>query len=142
MKKILITGVVASLTFQAMADSPFERSVEELLKQYNYNKDISIASDALIRCASLINMANMITSAPDGITLDPNEIFVGAIAIGADTSEKQSPTQTIETFREYSKQYQRWFKDAGEENKNPFSSPELKQEFEICDEAAREFLGK
>ena len=112
MKKILITGVVASLTFQAMADSPFERSVEELLKQYNYNKDISIASDALIRCASLINMANMITSAPDGITLDPNEIFVGAIAIGADTSEKQSPTQTIETFREYSKQYQRWFKDA------------------------------
>lgn len=142
MKKIFITGFITSLTFQVMAASPFELSVEELLKQYNYNKDVRIASDALVRCASLINMVNMIKAAPKNITLDPNEIFVGAIALRTDTAKKQSPAQTIEKFRDYSKQYQRWFKEAGDESENPFSSPELKREFEICDEAAREFLGK
>lgn len=141
MKKRLITGVIASLTFQVMADSPFERSVEELLKQYNYNRDVRIASDALVRCASLINMTNLIVVPPENIQIDANEVFVRAIAIRKDGSNNQSPGETIEKFREYSKQYQAWLKSAARNEGNPFSSPGLKAEFEICDEAAREFLG-
>lgn len=142
MKKILL--VLAALTMQchAVADSPYEESVKDLLQDYNYSKDKAVASVVLVRCAALINMTNMVSQVPEQLQIDPNELFVSSIAMRTSNPSREEASSTIAEFKEFSKQYQTWFKTASEEYGNPFDSQELKAEFEICDEAAREFLGK
>ena len=95
-----------------------------------------------MRCAALINMTNMVSQVPEQLQIDPNELFVSSIAMRTSNPSREEASNTIAEFKEFSKQYQTWFKTASEEYGNPFDSQELKAEFEICDEAAREFLGK
>lgn len=141
MKKLISTGFLIAISLPAFGSSPFNQSVEQMLSEYNNTKDVKIVGTVLIRCASLLTITNSIKGAPKAIEIDPNALFVSSLKLRNEKPDGDDVSQTIEEFREYSKQYQAWFKDASEDN-NPFESGNLKKEFQICDEAARQFLNQ
>ena len=102
MKKILL--VLAALTMQchAVADSPYEESVKDLLQDYNYSKDKAVASVVLVRCAALINMTNMVSQVPEQLQIDPNELFVSSIAMRTSNPSREEASSTIAEFKEFS----------------------------------------
>lgn len=139
MKKIAFALLTLSLSQAAIASAGFDESVESMLGRYNTTKDVSIVSNVLVRCASLITITNSIKAAPNDIKIDPNELFISSLRLRSESPNKDEVNAVLEEFRQYSKQYQAWMKSLGEKGQS-FTSSELKKEFEICDESAREFL--
>ncbi len=140
MKKLLSVGVLLSLSLPAIgSSSPFEQSVEQMLSEFNQTKNVKIVGTVLIRCASLLTITNAIKDAPEAIQIDPNKLFVSSLKLREENPDGDDVSQTLEEFREYSKQYQTWFKNTSEDS-SPFESNDLKKEFQICDESARQFL--
>lgn len=139
MKKIACTLLTLVLSQAAIGSDSFDESVESMLGRYNNTKDVNIVSDVLVRCASLITITNSIKAAPNKIQIDPNELFISSLRIRSESPSKEEVSTILEEFRQYSKQYQNRMKTLGETGQS-FTSSELKKEFEICDESAREFL--
>lgn len=140
MKKILATVFSLALSAPSFSAGQFDQSIEEMLERYNYTKDITIVSVVLVRCAALLNITNSIQETPETVKVDPHKLFTSAIQMRSKNPGQADVSTVIEEFRTNSKEYQDWFKTASEAAGNPFDSPALKKEFQICDESAREFL--
>jgi hypothetical protein len=139
MKRLISVGLLLSMSLPAVGSSPFEKSVEQMLSEFNQTKDVKLVGNVLIRCASLLTITNAIKGAPEAIQIDPNKLFVSSLKLREENPDSDDVSRTLEEFREYSKQYQTWFKNTSEDS-NPFETKELKKEFQICDESARQFL--
>lgn len=153
MKRILMAiGLISLSPFLSSQDMT---SVEALLEQGKDPTKLKSASTALVRCAALIDLSQIIVSDIDPKVLkDPTNLLHGAVNIrlnvdnlsGEDpesmAAKKKYVSSTVNEMKVYFGEYQKWFSQAQKKSTNDdfFDDPSLKKEFVLCNEVYEAYM--
>jgi hypothetical protein len=154
MKRLLF--IIGLISFSPFASSNNMTSVAELLVRGKDPNNLRDASTALVRCAALIDLSQVLASSNIESTVykDPTNLLQGAVNIrlNIDNLSEGAP-QAVEVRKEYIKstvnevkvyfgEYQKWFSKAtkASDNGDYFDDQLLCGEFILCNEVYDAFI--
>ena len=153
MKRIsLLLGLIAISPIALSQEMP---SVANLLEQGKDPTKLKSASTALVRCAALIDLTQLINSDIDEkVKKDPANLLYGAVNIRLNVDNLSGKNQeamnareryvksTVNEVKVYFGEYQKWFTKAQKESpqNDYFDDPSLKAEFILCNEVYEAYM--
>ena len=154
MKRLLV--IMGLISVSPFAVSNNMTSVAELLERSKNPNNLRDASTALVRCAALIDLSQILASSNIESTVykDPTNLLQGAVNIrlNVDNLSGDSPkavearTQyiksTVNEVKVYFGEYQKWFSKAtkASDSGDYFDDQVLRGEFILCNEVYDAFI--